>query len=118
MFWHVRSLRKFGFGFIVSAAMTGVCAAETETIIIKPGACAQLRDGYLLAANSGAVIRRFSAEEGEGVNDTSHVIVFRPRPLEGWASQRILRRFDLKLDGVVDTVVINSGGFCSQVQSR
>ena len=91
--------------------------AETATII-KPGLCSDMRDGYLLAMNSGALIRSANDDERDV---SSHVILFRPGDRDGWASQRILRRFDLEIaraSDAPDVVVINSGGFCDSSDSK
>ncbi len=83
--------------------------AHAETAIIRPGPCAA-QSTYLLAANSGALIR----VERAGAGDRSdQIIVFRHNPIRGWASQRLLRRFDLKLDDNGGRI-FNSGAFCTE----
>lgn len=90
----------------ISGVMAG--AASAETTVIRPGSCASAAGSYLLAGDSGALIKVEPGAEGE---EDSRVIVFRRRATDGWASQRILRRFDLKLDEDGPTIV-NSGAFC------
>ncbi len=84
--------------------------AAAETTILRPGPCATPQPSYLLAANSGALIR-FEPDAPAALGN--HVIVFRPKPTTGWASQRLLMRFDLKLDekGVR---IFNSGAVCME----
>jgi len=80
------------------------------TILTRPDACVTRGTVYLLAANSGALIR---AEPGAASEAGAPVIVFRPKRLSGWASQRLLMRFDLKLDES-GTRIVNTGAFCSE----
>jgi len=86
-----------------------VSAVEAETTVVRPNAC-QAQASYLLARNSAALIQIGPQGAGEPEN---HVIVFRYQPRTGWASQRLLKRFDLRLrdDG---TRILNSGAFCSE----
>ena len=93
-------------GLAFSAAAAG---AAGETIFVRPGPCAA-RETFLLAANSGAIIQ--VDDETPEKAETS-VIVYRPRDREGWASRRLLGRFDLRIepDGVT---IINSGRFCRE----
>ncbi|MBT8471003.1 MAG: hypothetical protein HKN14_16055 [Marinicaulis sp.] len=88
-----------------------VVSATAETTVIRPGPCDNIRPGYLLAMNSGAVIRETRVDDE---TNATHVIVFRPQPVTGWASQRILRRFDLAIEETKGAQVVNSGGFCSE----
>ena len=99
--------RKGVFFVMMSATLAGG-GSHAETTVIRPGPCAA-QDVYLLAGNSGALIRTNDAETGA---PGEHVIVFRPQPIKGWASRRLLRRFDLQLheDGVR---IFNSGAFCT-----
>lgn len=96
----------------VVAGLTIYAAINTlngEISVIRPGPC-QAQDSYLLARNSAAVIQVDQFGTGGSEN---HIIVFRYQPRRGWASQRLLKRFDLKLqhDG---PSIVNSGGFCSE----
>ena len=96
--------------FIIAAlSMAGFAtSALAETTVIRPGPCAA-QSTYLLAANSGALIR-VEPELDAGRNE--HIIVFRYQPTTGWASQRLLKRFDLELeDG--GARIMNSGVFCT-----
>lgn len=77
--------------------------------VIRPGPC-QGPTSYLLAANSGALIRLKPQAEDRLEN---HVIVFRRQESRGWASQRLLRRFDLHLENSAVRIV-NSGGYCRE----
>lgn len=79
-------------------------------IFTRPDACVTRGTVYLLAANSGALIR---AEPGTASAAGDPVIVFRPKRTTGWASQRLLMRFDLKLDES-GTRIVNTGAFCSE----
>jgi hypothetical protein len=79
-------------------------------IFTRPDACVARGTVYLLAANSGALIR---AEPGTAGEAGDPVIVFRPKRTTGWASQRLLMRFDLKLDEG-GTRIVNTGAFCSE----
>ncbi|MHA7871105.1 MAG: hypothetical protein ACX939_02015 [Hyphococcus sp.] len=63
---------------------------------------------YLLAGNSGAVIL-LSPDATQELGE--RVIVYRPRLARGWASQRLLRRFDLALSGGRDRIP-NAGVYC------
>ena len=83
--------------------------ATAETTIIQPGPCSG-SELYLVAKNSGALIKvDYTAETAAN----EHVIVFRPQQTQGWASQRLLRRFDLQL-GDGGPRVVNTGGFCKR----
>ena len=93
-------------GFAVAAA-----GAAGETLFIRPGPCAA-QETYLLAGNSGAIIR---VEAPKAQADGERVIVYRRRENEGWASQRLLKRFDLRLDEF-GTTIVNSGQFCRGMQ--
>ncbi|WDI31022.1 hypothetical protein PUV54_13775 [Hyphococcus flavus] len=95
-----------GIAFSVAAA-----GAAGDTLFIRPGPC-QADQTYLLAANSGAIIQ-VNADTPE--RPETSVIVFRKRDRQGWASQRLLKRFDLRVepDGVS---IINSGAFCREKQ--
>ena len=92
---------------IASAAAVGAGLAWADTLVVRPGPCAA-QTTYLLAGNSGALIR---AENG-AANRSSHVIVFRRDHPRGWASRRLLKRFDLKLDDNGGRI-FNSGAFCT-----
>ncbi len=93
-------------GFAVAAA-----GAAGETLFIRPGPCAA-QETYLLAGNSGAIIR---VEAAKADDEGERVIVYRRQPRQGWASQRVLKRFDLKLDEL-GTTIVNSGQFCRGLQ--
>ena len=98
---------------IILAALWLNCLAVNETAISSDGrdkACFGDATTYLLAANSGALIR---VESESGKDPNSNVIVFRPQKTHGWASQRLLMRFDLKLDDQGRRIV-NSGEFCKE----
>ncbi len=85
-----------------------VADAAADVRIIRPGPCASPYGSYLLTANSGAIIK--VEEDGNDPAETS-VIVFRRDIPDGWASRRLLSRFDLKLDPAGPTI-LNSGAFC------
>jgi hypothetical protein len=86
-----------------------VVNATAETTVFRPGPCASQAGAYLLASNSGALIRVTPDSQGAA---TDHVIVFKKqKSMEGWASQRLLRRFDLQLEEGGPRI-INSGAFC------
>lgn len=98
---------------IVLEAVTAMVWAAV--IVVRPDVCAQSDRAYLLAMNARAVI---SVYEHEGAQTGNAVVVFRPRTEDGWASQRILSRFDLVVD--LDhrpTVVRNSGAVCPAPKS-
>jgi len=82
-------------------------SAAAETVVVRPGPCAA-KTTFLLASNSGALVRA-NSEFPAGYGD--HIIVFRYQPTDGWASHRLLRRFDLQLDDG-GTRISNSGAFC------
>lgn len=88
-----------GAAFSIAAA-----GAAGDTLFVRPGPCAAPQT-YFLAANSAAIIRV------EGAQSTDGVIVYRRQPDRGWASKRLLRRFDLRLDET-GTTIVNSGKFC------
>ena len=77
--------------------------------VIRPGPC-QGPTSYLLAGNSGALIRLKPQAKDRLEN---HIIVFRRQETRGWASQRLLRRFDLHLENSAVRIV-NSGAFCRE----
>lgn len=86
-------------------------AAGAATTIVRPP-CYSGSRAYLLAANAGAVIdvkdHRDQANGGGAA-----VVVFRPRKENGWASQRLLARFDLAVALNDKPVVVrNSGQTC------
>lgn len=93
-----------GIAFTIAAA-----GAAGDMLFVRPGPCSA-QNAYLLAANSGAIIQvdQETPDEAE-----AGVIVYRPRQGEGWASRRLLRRFNLRIepDG---TTIINSGEFCRE----
>jgi len=86
-----------------------VFGAAARFDVIRPSPC-QGSTSYLLAANSGALIRLKPQADDRLEN---HVIVFRRREARGWASQRLLRRFDLHLENSAVRIV-NSGAFCRE----
>ena len=93
-------------------------AALANTIVVRPGPCTS-PEVYLLAGNSGALIR---LEPGQGEAPGDHVIVYRQdeqsggsarrKEVRGWASRRLLDRFDLRI-GQDDVLIVNSGAFCT-----
>ncbi|GJL95431.1 MAG: hypothetical protein DHS20C05_18360 [Hyphococcus sp.] len=82
-----------------------------EATIVRPGPCSAQAASYLLAGNSAAIVR-IGPEQAAGTSDPI-IIVFRPQQTRGWASQRLLSRFDLKLDESGGRI-INSGAFCTE----
>lgn len=89
----------------------GVFSAAAAATIIRPPCFSGAR-AYLLAANAGAVIgvRQDRDQVGAG---GSAVVVYRPRKEKGWASQRLLARFDLAVELNNKPVVVrNSGQTC------
>ena len=88
----------------ISFAVAGLGAAW-DVVIVRPVSCAAEKT-YLLAGNSAAIIRI----EADALADTDGVIVYREQS-KGWASRRLLGRFDLSLDDAGATIV-NSGDFC------
>ncbi len=89
----------------ISFAVAGVGAAW-DVVIVRPGPCAAA-ETYLLAGNSAAIIR----VEEDAIAETDGVIVYREQPRKGWASRKILARFDLRLDEA-GTTILNSGEYC------
>ena len=93
-----------GIAFSVAAA-----GAVGDTLFVRPGPCAA-QQTFLLAANSGAIIQvdRETPEKPE-----TSIIVYRRGDREGWASRRLLKRFDLRVkpDGMI---IMNSGAFCRE----
>ena len=89
----------------ISFSVAGLGAAG-DVVFVRPGPCAA-QETYLLAANSAALIRVEDGEEG--------VIVFRSQERQGWASKRLLERYDLRLDEA-GTTIVNSGEFCRGTQ--
>ncbi len=87
-------------------------AVGAVTIMTRPDSCVTRGTVYLLAENSGALIQIDPVTVAKAGNP---VIVFRPKRLSGWASQRLLMRFDLKLDES-GTRVVNTGAFCSEAK--
>ncbi len=91
----------------VEVAILGAGAAAT-TVLRPP--CYSGSKAYLLAANAGAVI---DVKEHKDKASGSAVVVFRPRKDKGWASQRLLSRFDLAVELNNKPVVVrNSGQTC------
>jgi hypothetical protein len=99
---------------LLALGLTLVSAsAAAETTVFRPGPCAA-QTSYLLASNSGALIRvepETSVGQEASAGYGNPVIVFRYQPTDGWASQRLLRRFDLQL-GRDGARISNSGAFC------
>lgn len=93
-----------GIAFSVAAA-----GAAGDALFVRPGPCAA-QQTFLLAGNSGAIIQvdRETPERPE-----TSVIVYRRGDRQGWASRRILGRFDLRIDPD-GTTIINSGEFCRE----
>ncbi len=88
-------------------------AAAAATTIFRPP-CYSGSRAYLLAANAGAVI---DVKEQKGKSSGSAVVIFRPRKENGWASQRLLSRFDLAVELNNNPVVVrNSGQTCRAPQ--
>ena len=92
----------------VAAGGLAAGAALAGTIVVRPGPCAS-PEVYLLAGNSGALVR---LEPGQGDKPGDHVIVYRRDENRGWASRRLLDRFDLKISDS-DVLIVNSGAFCT-----
>lgn len=80
--------------------------AAGETVFVRPGPCAAPQT-FLLAGNAAAIVRI----DGRGDRAEHGVIVYRRQQERGWASRRLLGRFDLSLDEAGPTI-INSGKFC------
>lgn len=96
---------------LILAALWINCLFATSTAeTVSAPSCITPEASYLLAGNSGALIR--VAPETEAGRD-AHVIVFRPQPARGWASQRLLMQFDLKLDDEGGRIR-NTGAFCRE----
>ena len=101
-------IRPLFYGILI-AEIVALGAAAAATTILRPP-CYSGSRAYLLAANAGAVIdvkRHANGASG------SAVVIFRPRKENGWASQRLLARFDLAVE-LNDTPVVvrNSGQTC------
>jgi hypothetical protein len=83
-------------GKIILAAIyldiLAVTAVGAATRVFRPP-CHTGSGAYLLAQNSGAIIRVDRRKDGEG---GSAIIVYRPRLERGWASRRLVSRFDLE----------------------
>lgn len=93
-------------GLCAYGALAGPGTGDGKISIVRPGPCAA-QSAYLLAEHSGALIH---APIGRPALQ-DHIIVFRDQPSKGWASRRLLQRFDLNLEeeGVR---IVNSGAFC------
>ncbi|PQA85402.1 hypothetical protein [Hyphococcus luteus] len=95
----------------ISFSVAGLGAAG-DVVFTRPGPCAA-QETYLLAANSAALIRVEAPEDGAA---NEGVIYYRkPDDRRGWASRRLLQRFDLSLEEAGVTI-INSGEFCRGTQ--
>ncbi len=94
--------------YILAAISFSVAGAGAfgETLFVRPGPCAA-QETFLLAVNSAAIIRRDPSQQD--------VIVFRQQEKRGWASRRLLRRFDLSV-AESGPVIVNSGDFCRSSQ--
>ncbi len=92
----------------ISFAVAGLGAAW-DVVVVRPGPC-PAEATYLLAGNSAAIIR----VEAEAASVSDGVIVYREQS-EGWASRRLLNRFDLRVEEAGSTIV-NSGEFCRRSQ--
>jgi|GEM_PF-1970465 len=101
-------LRPFLYAILIAEVAVFGAAAAATTILRPP--CYSGDRAYLLAANAGAVIDvRQNDMEASG----TAVVVFRPRKERGWASQRLLSRFDLAVELNDNPVVVrNSGQTC------
>lgn len=101
-------VRPFFYGILI-AEIVALGAAAAATTILRPS-CYSGSQAYLLAANAGAVIDVKKHDDG---TSRSAVVVFRPRKEKGWASQRLLARFDLAVELNDNPVVVrNSGQTC------
>lgn len=90
-------------------------AAAAATTILRPP-CYSGSRAYLLASNAGAVIDVKDHQEQAGAGGSA-VVVYRPRKEKGWASQRLLARFDLAVELNNKPVVVrNSGQTCRAPQ--
>ncbi len=93
----------------ISFAVAGLGAAG-DVVFTRPGPCIA-QETYLLAANSAAIIR-VEAPEDRAATASDGVIYYRkPEERRGWASRRLVQRFDLSLEEAGVTI-INSGEFC------
>ncbi len=101
-------IRPIFYGILI-AEIAVIGAAAAATTILRPP-CYSGSKAYLLAANAGAIIDVKTDADG---NSGSAVVVFRPRKEKGWASQRLLARFDLAVELNDKAVVVrNSGQTC------
>ncbi len=100
------------WSLLTAASVSFSAASEAaEPTIVRPGPCSEQASSYLLAGNSAAIIRIGPGNTAETSDPI--IIVFRPQQIRGWASQRLLSRFDLKLDDS-GARIINSGAFCTE----
>lgn len=88
--------------------LLAVGATAETTVVTRPMPCQSAAGSFLLGANSGALIRI-----DEAGSSASAIIVYRPMKKHGWASQRILARFDLELEDE-GVRVVNSGLRCEE----
>jgi hypothetical protein len=98
-----------GIAFSVAAA-----GAAGDTLFVRPGPCTA-QQTFLLASNSGAIIQ---VDRETPENPETSVIVYRRGERNsganhGWASRRLLERFDLRIEQG-GTTIINSGAFCRE----
>ncbi|WP_425408822.1 hypothetical protein [Hyphococcus sp.] len=93
-----------GIAFSIAAA-----GAAGDMIVLRPGPCAA-QQTFLLAQNSGAIVR---VDNETPENPDTSVIVYRRQDRAGWASRRLLRRFDLHLTPG-GARIVNSGEFCRE----
>ncbi len=100
-------LRPMIYGaLLVEIAVIGAAAMTT---VLRPP-CYSGSQAYLLAANAGAVI---DVRANEDQTSGAAVVVYRPRVERGWASQRLLSRFDLSVElNNAPVVIRNSGNTC------
>ena len=77
-----------------------VCSATAETLVVRPDPCPFAADApkiITLGNVEADDLNPDRARTGAGTGDrTDHVIVVYPMPLRGWASARLLSRFDVE----------------------
>jgi len=95
----------------VGLLFAGFPPALAETQIVRPGACAPRPAVVYVVRAPAPAPAVFLAEGGDHIRDS--VALFVQTHSRGWASRRLLARFDL-VPNPDRTIVVNAGPFCTE----
>lgn len=96
-----------------STAALLIVGAPAHARVFRAEPCQSAYGAYMLAPNSAAIIRIDRPIGADPLRVAqSSVIVYRPTPGRGWASRRLLSRFDVRIEGLSGRVR-NLGAICA-----